>query len=471
MLFNSLAFVIFLPIVFIGFFTLPIKWRKPFLLLASYYFYFSWSYWMGLLLIATTLFDFWIAHRIQAQKENKKGYLYLSLIFNLGLLLGFKYFGGFHFLSELSQSIRFENYNTTLNTIAIPIGISFYTFQSLSYVLDIYKEKIQAEKNLLNYALFVAFFPQLVAGPIERYKHLSSQFTFKLKIKDIDFRTAAHQIIRGFFKKLVIADRVGEYVDVVFAHPENFHPLLLLLAGLGFAVQVNCDFSGYTDIASGVAKLFGIDLMVNFRRPLLATSFKAFWQRHHISFMSWFRDYVYFPLGGSKVKYWLWVRNIFIVFILSGLWHGAKLNLLIWGILLAFIFILESYIIKKNEVSTLKKIVRHCYFLLFHGLLIILVRSQTWNDSVDFYLGIFNSKIFEAFNLSSLFLTINKFSLVLTIFVTLFFFILEIIEEKRMNILGNKKNRRQANLIHFICLLLIFILGRFDTQLFIYFQF
>jgi alginate O-acetyltransferase complex protein AlgI len=470
MLFNSLAFVFFLPIIFIGFFLLPIKWRSTWMLLASYYFYFSWSYWMGLLLLATTLFDWWIGLKIEGSQSNKRSYLMLSLLFNLGLLIGFKYIGGFEYIAQLFSAIEVPNYNAILNSIAIPIGISFYTFQSLSYVFDVYYGKIAAEKRLEKYALYVSFFPQLVAGPIERYQHLSEQFTFKIKLTEVDFRTAAQKIIYGFFKKLVIADRVGEYVDIVFSSPEKFHPLLLLIAGIGFAVQVNCDFSGYTDIAAGVAKLFGVDLMINFKRPLLATSFKAFWQKHHISFMNWFRDYVYFPLGGNKKGQLIWIRNILIVFVLSGLWHGAKLNLLIWGILLAFIFILENHFLSKTKISILKKIGGHFYFIILHSLLIILVRSASWKESELFYKAIFSDNLFQVLHFDVLFQQMNAFSLWLTLVLVLLFFVKETIDEEQETS-GRHQSALYENWIHALLFMLIFIAGRFDTHLFIYFQF
>jgi alginate O-acetyltransferase complex protein AlgI len=469
MLFNSLAFVFFLPIVFIGFLLLPIKWRSAWLLLASYYFYFSWSYWMGCLLLATTLFDWWMGLKIDATQNNKKTFLYLSLFFNLGLLIGFKYLGAFSNFTTLFDGADFKNYNTTLNAIAIPIGISFYTFQSLSYVLDVYKQKIKAEKNLLTYALFVAFFPQLVAGPIERFQHLKKQFTFSSTLKTIDFRSAIQNIISGFFKKLVIADRVGEYVDVVFQSPATYHPLLLLLAGFGFAVQVNCDFSGYTDIATGVAKLFGVDLMTNFKRPLLASSFKSFWQRHHISFMNWFRDYAYLPLGGNKKGHLIWIRNVFIVFLLSGFWHGAKLNLLVWGFLLAAIYLIENIFINKYT-ALWKKIVGIFYFLLLHSLLILLVRSPNWETSKVFYSTIFSPDLFHAIDTSILLQQLNTFTLTITMALVLLFFTKEILDERQAQ-LAITFSKLAQNALYFFLFLLIFIAGRFDTNLFIYFQF
>ncbi len=469
MLFNSLAFVFFLPIVFIGFFLLPIKWRTIWLLVASYYFYFSWSYWMGCLLLATTLFDWWVGLKIDATQNNKKTFLYLSLLFNLGLLIGFKYLGAFSDFTTLFDGALVKNYNTTLNAIAIPIGISFYTFQSLSYVLDVYKQKIKAEKNVLTYALFVAFFPQLVAGPIERFQHLKKQFTFDSTLKTIDFRSAIQNIISGFFKKLVIADRVGEYVDVVFQSPSTYHPLLLFLAGFGFAIQVNCDFSGYTDIATGVAKLFGVDLMVNFKSPLLATSFKSFWQRHHISFMNWFRDYVYVPLGGNKKGHFIWMRNIFIVFLLSGLWHGAKLNLLVWGFLLATIYLVENAFLN-DKLNLWKKISGTLYFLVLHSLLIILVRSPNWETSMLFYTRIFSPDLFHSIDLKIRLWPINAFTLLFTIILVLVFFAKEILDERLVQKPKVLSNNWQ-NTLYLFLFILIFVAGRFNTNLFIYFQF
>jgi alginate O-acetyltransferase complex protein AlgI len=470
MLFNSLAFVFFLPIVFIGFFLLPVKWRSAWMLLASYYFYFSWSYWMGLLLIATTLFDWCIGLKIQQDEKNKKLYLYASLLFNLGLLFGFKYFGSLNTFTAFFGKIDYLQDSSRLSAIAIPIGISFYTFQSLSYVFDVYNNKIAAEKNLKNYALFVAFFPQLVAGPIERYQHLSSQFTFKIKLHEVDFKSAIQAIIFGFFKKMVIADRVGEYVDVIFKSPDNFHPIFLLIGVIGFTIQLVCDFSGYTDIASGVAKLFGIDLMINFKRPLLSKSIKAFWQRHHISLMSWLRDYIYFPLGGNRTSKIKWLRNIFIVFLLSGLWHGAKANFLFWGFCVAIVYLAEHFLINKNKQNILKSSLSHLYFIVMNGLLFSIFRSKSLDDSLHFLRRIFNSSWLNPIHLQELFSVLNQFSLWLTLALVMLFFTKEIFDEYTENQMI-KMNPHTQNLIHFGLLILIFIAGRFNTNLFIYFQF
>jgi alginate O-acetyltransferase complex protein AlgI len=470
MLFNSLEFLFFLPIVFIGFFLLPVKWRSTWILLASYYFYFSWSYWMGLLLIATTLFDWWIGLRMHQTQSHKKWYLYGSLFFNLGLLFGFKYFGSIEIFSGIFSNLAPQQYHASFNAIAIPIGISFYTFQSLSYIFDVYQGKIAAEKNLKNYALFVAFFPQLVAGPIERFQHLSSQFTFKIKLNEIDFRKAIQTIIYGFFKKIVIADRLGEFVDPVFENPSQFHSVILLLGSIAFTIQLVCDFSGYTDIANGVAKLFGIDLMVNFKRPLLAKSIKAFWQRHHISLMHWLRDYIYFPIGGSRTRKIKWIRNIFIVFLLSGLWHGAKAHFIFWGFCVALVYLIEHYIINKNNSSVLKNYLSHIYFIFMNALLFSIFRSKSLDDSLHFFHLIFSSHWQAPFYFHELFTILNQFSLCLTLALVLVYFTKEIFDEYGENKMM-KINPTINHLIHFGLLLLIFIAGRFNTNLFIYFQF
>jgi alginate O-acetyltransferase complex protein AlgI len=470
MLFNSLAFVFFLPIIFMGFFLLPVKWRSAWMLLASYYFYFSWSYWMGLLLIATTLFDWWIGLRMHQNANNKKSYLYASLLFNLGLLFGFKYFDSLDSFTSLFCFNEASQNNSSFNTIAIPIGISFYTFQSLSYVFDVYQGKIAAEKNLKNYALFVAFFPQLVAGPIERFQHLSSQFTFKIKLQAVDFKSAIQTIIFGFFKKMVIADRVGEYVDIIFKSPDKFHPVFLLIGIIGFTIQLVCDFSGYTDIASGVAKLFGVDLMVNFKRPMLAKSIKAFWQRHHISLMNWLRDYIYFPLGGSRTSKIKWIRNIFIVFLLSGLWHGAKANFLFWGFCVALVYLAEHFLINKNKQSILKSSGSHLYFIIMNALLFSIFRSKSLEDSLQLLHRIFSTHWLTPVHFQDIFSVLNQFTLLLTLMMVIIYFTKEIFDEFAENKMI-KVNSHLQNIFHFGLLLLIFLAGRFNTNLFIYFQF
>jgi alginate O-acetyltransferase complex protein AlgI len=470
MLFNSLEFVFFLPIVFIGFFLLPVKWRSAWVLLASYYFYFSWSYWMGLLLIATTLFDWWIGLSIHQSGSNKKRYLYASLVFNLGLLFGFKYFGSLESVSSLLGFNGITQHRSSFNAIAIPIGISFYTFQSLSYVFDVYQGKIAAEKNLKNYALFVAFFPQLVAGPIERFQHLSSQFTFKIKWQEVDFKSAIQTMIFGFFKKMVIADRVGEYVDVIFKSPDKFHPLFLLIGIIGFTIQLVCDFSGYTDIASGVAKLFGVDLMVNFKRPLLAKSIKTFWQRHHISLMNWLRDYIYFPLGGNKTNKIKWLRNIFVVFLLSGLWHGAKAHFLFWGFCVALVYLAEHFLMHKNKQSILKSSGSHLYFMMMNALLFSIFRSNSLEDSLQLFHCLFSSHWLTPIHIQDICSALSQFTLLLTLMMVIIYFTKEILDE----CVENKTIRLSPHLqtiFHFGLLVLIFIAGRFNTNLFIYFQF
>ncbi len=472
MLFNSLAFVFFLPIVLMGFYLLPVKWRSVFLLLASYYFYFSWSYWMGLLLMATTVLDWWIGLKIaSAEAAKRKAFLILSLIINLGLLAGFKYFGLFDAVHRLFGSVLDATNDNTLQTIAIPIGISFYTFQSLSYVFDVYFRKISAEKNILQYALFVAFFPQLVAGPIERYQHLTSQFAFKIKFSNIDFKWAIQKIIYGYFKKLVIADRLGIYVESIYNTPQAFSAPTLVLAGLAFSIQVVCDFSGYTDIASGVAKLFGVDLMLNFKRPLLAKSTKAFWQRHNISLMHWFRDYVYFPLGGNKKGALVWVRNIFIVFLLSGLWHGHQLNLLLWGFSTALVYIIEHYFMQYVKLPIgIKRFLSPIYFLLITALLLSVLRNNNLDNCVYFFQTVFSSAIFQTINWRTLYSITTLFSFSLSFLMVIIYFMKEIIDEHVEN-QQLKVPIWFQNSLHFLLLLLIFVAGNFSNNLFIYFQF
>lgn len=333
MLFNSIHYAVFLPIVLLVFYRLPHRFRWMFLLLASYYFYGSWHTWYLLLIIGSTLVDYFAAlsiHKSTVQKHRKR-WLLLSLIVNLGVLFIFKYFN--FFIDAVSEwfsliGLHIQDYQLEL---ILPIGISFYTFQTISYTIDVYKGKIEPERNLGFFALYVSFFPQLVAGPIERASRLQPQLHKKTEINLTDVQKGLNLIAYGFFKKLVVADRLASYVSRVYADTSQMESVPLLLGAIFFCIQVYCDFSGYSDIAIGSAKLFGIDLMQNFDRPYLARNLREFWRRWHISLSEWIRDYVYIPLGGSRKGGKRTIINLFITFILVGLWHGGYWSLVVWG--------------------------------------------------------------------------------------------------------------------------------------------
>ena len=335
MLFNSLEFLVFFPVVVTGYFLLPFRFRWAWLLLSSYVFYMVWNVPYVLLLVLSTLVDYTAGLNMgqSASAVRRKVFLCLSLVTNLGILAVFKYFNFF----SASFNGLFEALGVTYVIphldVLLPLGISFYTFQTLSYTIDVYRGKMLPQKHLGVFALYVAFFPQLVAGPIERATHLLPQF---FKKHDFDYARACdgfQLMLWGFFKKIVIADRLAYFVNLVYGDPQSWHGLPVYLATNFFAFQIYCDFSGYSDIAIGAAKVMGFDIMENFRRPYFASSIADFWRRWHISLSTWFRDYLYIPLGGNRVSVRRWYWNLLAVFVISGLWHGANWTFVIWGAL------------------------------------------------------------------------------------------------------------------------------------------
>lgn len=335
MLFNSFQFLIFFTVVFLVYFAIPYRWRWGMLLAASYYFYMCWRVEYIVLIIASTLVDYYAAIGIERSKKKglKRIFLMASLICNLGLLFLFKYF---NFFSSSIQRI-FQHSNIFIDmpifNVLLPVGISFYTFQTLSYTIDVYMNKRGAEKHLGIFALYVSFFPQLVAGPIERSTHLLPQFRQHVVFNYDRAVSGMRLILWGFIKKVVIADRLAWGVELAYLRPEYATALELAISTTFFAFQIYCDFSAYSDIAIGTARIMGYDLMQNFRQPYLAASVSEFWQRWHISLSTWFKDYVYIPLGGNRRAYLRNGFNLLAVFLLSGLWHGANWTFLVWGTL------------------------------------------------------------------------------------------------------------------------------------------
>lgn len=356
MLFNSIDFALFLPVVFLLYWTFKktLNSQNCLLLIASYFFYACWDLrFLGLILFSTTV-DYFIGIKIHEGKTLavKRIWLWTSIILGLGLLCLFKYYNFFaeSFVDALSLVGIQVNYG--LIQVILPLGISFYTFHGLSYVIDIYKNKVEPERNFINYAVFVCFFPLLVAGPIERATHLLPQIR---QPRIFDYKKAVdglRQILWGLFKKLVIADNCAGYADLIFNNYHDYQGSTLVLGVFFFAIQIYCDFSGYSDIAIGTAKLFGIDLLRNFSFPYFARSIPEFWRRWHISLTSWFRDYVYIPLGGNRAGVWKKARNIFIVFIISGFWHGANWTFIVWGFLHA-LYMIPSIFFKRVWSSIL----------------------------------------------------------------------------------------------------------------------
>ncbi|MCB9100548.1 MAG: MBOAT family protein [Anaerolineales bacterium] len=333
MLFNSLEFFIFFPIVMGFYLVCPDRYRWALLLAASYYFYAAWKMEYVLLLGLATLIAYMAALQM-ARTEHpvaRLALLLVSIISNLAILLTFKYF---NFFSDSLRAILAQAnilYDSPLFDVLLPVGISFYTFQIISYTIDVYRGQIEPEQHLGYFALFVAFFPQLVAGPIERAAHMLPQFRQRFEFDMLRLNGGLQLVLWGLFKKVVIADRLGVYVDAVYNQPTTYTGWPILMATFFFAFQIYCDFSGYTDIALGLARMMGFDLMQNFKQPYFATSPVDFWRRWHISLSTWFRDYLYIPLGGNRVAVNRWYANLFIVFLISGLWHGANWTFVIWG--------------------------------------------------------------------------------------------------------------------------------------------
>ena len=335
MIFNSLGFLIFYPVVLLLYFALPKRCKWPVLLAASYYFYMYWNWKLVFLILFTTVVSYISAIIIEKteNKRRKKFWLSMTLITSLGVLFFFKYF---NFLADSAVSI-WNLCGGEADFIALklmlPVGISFYTFQTLSYVIDVYRGDIKAERHFGWYALFVSFFPQLVAGPIERPDNLLPQLKESHKLEADNAFVGLQKMAIGFFKKIVVADLIAEFVNAVYNNPTESTGLGIIIASVLFSVQIYCDFSGYTDIAIGCARIMGIRLMQNFDRPYRARTIKEFWARWHISLSTWFRDYLYIPLGGNRCSKARHYFNLFVVFLVSGLWHGASWTFVIWGCL------------------------------------------------------------------------------------------------------------------------------------------
>ena len=408
MLFNSVEFFIFFPIVFVCYWILlakKLKSQNTFLLIASYFFYSFWDYrFLGLLLFSTLL-DYFVAQKIDSSpnKSTKKTLLYASIVINLGFLGFFKYCNFFiDSFAVFLSNFGFKPHFWTLQII-LPVGISFYTFHGLSYIIDVYKERIKPERSFIDYGLFVSFFPLLVAGPIERATHLLPQIKRGRHFNYSRAMDGLRQILWGLFKKVVVADNCAKYANIIFNPSEEFSGSTLALGALFFTFQIYCDFSGYSDIALGTARILGFDLLKNFSFPYFSRDIAEFWRKWHISLSSWFRDYVYIPLGGSRVSKLKQIRNVFIIFILSGFWHGANWTFIVWGFLHA-IYFLPLMLLGKNRnhltVSEPKIVpsLRGFINILFtFGLVVfawIFFRADNLSHAFNYISGIFSSSFF-----------------------------------------------------------------------------
>lgn len=344
MLFNSIEFAFFFPIVTALFFLLPHRFRWGLLLLASCFFYMFFKPVYILILVFTIVIDYfagiWISN--QKDKRKKKYLLLLSIVANLSVLIIFKYYNFIIENLNLVSKALHENGNIPILNIILPIGLSFHTFQAMSYTIEVYRGKQKVERHFGIYALYVMFYPQLVAGPIERPQNMLHQFHEKKVFNYENFRSGLILMAWGFFKKVVIADRLAAFVNQVYGNPTEYTGIPLIIATVFFSFQIFCDFSGYSDIALGSARCMGFNLMINFDRPYMAKSISEFWRRWHISLSTWFKDYVYIPLGGNRVSKARWYLNLLIVFLLSGIWHGANWTFVVWGLLHGIYLITES---------------------------------------------------------------------------------------------------------------------------------
>jgi D-alanyl-lipoteichoic acid acyltransferase DltB (MBOAT superfamily) len=390
-----------------------LKIQNSLILLSSYFFYAWWDYRFLSLIFLSTLVDYTVGLKIPKQDSEKKQkvLLYFSVLFNLAVLGSFKYYNFFvDSWVSLFSSIGYEISNVWTLNIILPVGISFYTFQTMSYTLDIYKKKLKPTKDFISFASFVSFFPQLVAGPIERASNLLPQILKERQFKYVQGVEGLRLILWGMFKKVVIADSLAPIVANIFNNYNDFGGGTLWFGAICFAFQIYCDFSGYSDIAIGTAKLFGFELMSNFKFPYFSRNIGEFWRRWHISLSTWFRDYLYIPLGGSKERKWKSIRNIFIIFLVSGLWHGANWTFIVWGLFHAVLF-LPSFMSNTNRkytgsiigensfLPTLKELLQVGVTFFFVTIGWVFFRSETLVDSFQFlYIMIFDFSFQTSYN-------------------------------------------------------------------------
>jgi len=477
MLFNSIEFLCFLPVCFILYwfvFKESIQLQNLFVLIASYFFYGWWDYrFLGLILFST-LVDYGVG--LQLSKTTKgtprKWLLGLSLTVNLGLLGFFKYYNFFidSWVTAWGQ-LGVEMHQSTLYII-LPVGISFYTFQTLSYTIDVYRNQLKPTSNIINFAAYVAFFPQLVAGPIERAKQLLPQFSRKRIFNEEQAISGLHLILWGLFKKVVIADSCATYVNAIFDNYQEHNSLTLLLGAVYFAFQIYGDFSGYSDIAIGTARLFGFDLMRNFKYPYFSRDIAEFWRRWHISLSTWFRDYLYIPLGGSRGSRGQQLRNVFIIFLVSGFWHGANWTFIVWGALHAIFFIplllLNSNRKYLGEVApyhhlpSIKEGLAMTITFFMTTIAWIFFRADTVGDATNYIVRLFSEGGFKP-----TYLSIERYSVEILLLIGVFL-LFEWFHRTKEHPFGGRWNFIKLTFV----ILMLLTLGVYsDHQQFIYFQF
>ena len=477
MLFNSFEYFLFLPFVFLLYwflFNKILTIQNLLLLVASYVFYGWWDWRFLSLIVFSSIIDYYCGIFIDKAntKTIKKQWLTLSMLINLGFLGVFKYFNFFsQSLKEAFLNFGYELDTLTLNVI-LPVGISFYTFQTMSYTIDVYRNKLKPTKDPIAFFAFVSFFPQLVAGPIERATNLLPQFYEKRKFDYDKASDGLRQILWGLFKKIVIADNCAIIVNQVFDNYTDYNASTLFIGALFFAFQIYGDFSGYSDIAIGTARLFGFNLMQNFAFPYFSRDIAEFWRRWHISLSTWFRDYVYIPLGGSRGGTVMKVRNTFIIFIVSGFWHGANWTFIIWGALNA-IYFLPLLLLNRNRINTnnvaenklfigFKELVQVVITFLLTLLAWVFFRAPNVSTAVHYIKDIFSASI----------LSMPEVSIKPLFFIILLVFVewLQRNYKHGLEFSNHKINRPIRWVIYYVLILMIFWFGA-EKQEFIYFQF
>ena len=482
MLFNSIDFAIFLPIVFILYWFLTnknLKLQNLLIVVASYLFYGWWDYRFLLLILFSTIVDYSVGIGLlkQENKTQRKILLGTSILVNLGFLGFFKYYN--FFLDNFITAFSFFGTEIKANSlnIILPVGISFYTFQTLSYSIDVYKRKLEPTKDFIAFSAFVSFFPQLVAGPIERARNLLPQF---YKKRTFDYSKAVdgmRQILWGLFKKIVIADNCAVFADQIFNNSHDYSGSILVLGAIFFAFQIYGDFSGYSDIAIGTARLFGFNLMQNFAFPYFSRDIAEFWRRWHISLSTWFRDYLYIPLGGSRGTNYFKIRNVFIIFLVSGFWHGANWTFIIWGGLNALYF-LPIMLLNKNKINTdvvaqgkhlpsVREVLSITLTFSLTTIAWIFFRAEDIHHAISYLSDIIHPSILTLPELIT-----PKLEMIYTILCVFILVLFEWMNRDKIHALDianyNKSNRW---VLYLIIIIMIITFGSFNQNSFIYFQF
>lgn len=486
MLFNSLEFLIFFPVVALVYFLLPHKYRWIMLLVASYVFYMGWNAAYALLLLASTAVTYFASVLIDRNENQsaRKGFLIASIVINLGILFTFKYFEFFTSGLYAVLDLLKISYTPVRYSLILPVGISFYIFQALGYSIDVYRGDIPVQKNFGKYALFVSFFPQLVAGPIERSANLLPQFEEEHFFDRAKASSGLRLMLWGYFKKIVIADTVCTAVNTVYNDLSSFDGIAIILATFLFTVQIFCDFSGYSDIARGCARIMGFELMKNFDHPYFSASIQEFWRKWHISLSTWFKDYVYIPLGGNRRGEARRCLNLMITFLVSGLWHGADLTFIIWGGIHGAFQVIGrrtlklrqklSHAVKLDKAPALQNAFRILITFLLVSFAWIFFRANTMSDAIYAITHLFDIK---SLDISYLFTVLKQMfgvrAEMYRLIATLPVFIIATFIDKYFSInrLLSKSNQAVRFIIYVLIAVYILIFARAEMQDFIYFQF